>query len=222
MENKNNNRSKQRQQQQKQEQQQKQTTTTTTTSGKTESKRKNLGLLVEEAMANNNNDKSKQQQQQQQKQQQVAKQRAKGKTWGFWLKKRCLIWASLGVRELNSSRSNRSFLSICQLCQLLAVKKILFIKLSNFLFFGARLCFLCDIGSIIKDHSSLSYLCQFQVIDDESWFGPKVHCGDRMLGNLILRRIMRLKVGRYEDNESRTFDTLKEMVVTLIGADGDC
>ena len=76
-------------------------------------------------------------------------------------------------------------------------------------------------GSIIKDHFSLSYLCQFQVIDDESWFGPKVHCGDRMLGNLILRRIMRLEVERYEDNESRTYETLKEMVVTLIGADGD-
>ena len=76
-------------------------------------------------------------------------------------------------------------------------------------------------GSIIKGHSSLSYLCQFQVIDDESWFWPKVHSGDRMLGNLILSRIMSLKVERYEDNESRTYETLKEMVVTLIGADGD-
>ena len=94
-------------------------------------------------------------------------------------------------------------------------------KRSFFLFFGAMHCFLCDMGSIIKDHSSLSYLCQFQVIDDESWFWPKVHCGDRMLGNLILSRIMSLKVERYEDNESRTYETLKEMVVTLIGADGD-
>ena len=71
------------------------------------------------------------------------------------------------------------------------------------------------LGKIVKNCR------QFQVIDDESWFGPKVHCGDRMLGNLILRRIMRLKVERYEDNESRTYETLKEMVVTLIGADGD-
>ena len=39
--------------------------------------------------------------------------------------------------------------------------------------------------------------------------------------SVILRRIMRLKVERYEDNESRTYETLKEMVVTLIGADGD-
>ena len=76
-------------------------------------------------------------------------------------------------------------------------------------------------GSIIKDHSSLSYLCQFQVIDDESWSWPKVHCGDRMLGNLILRRIMSLKLGRYEDNESKSCETLKKMVVALIGADGD-
>ena len=99
------------------------------------------------------------------------------------------------VNFVNFSQSKRSFLSNCQIscfsvqcfAFLLSYIKILFIKLSNFLFFGAMLCFLCDMGSIIKDHFSLSYLCQFQVIDDESWFGPKMHCGDRMLGNLILQ-----------------------------------
>ena len=32
---------------------------------------------------------------------------------------------------------------------------------------------------------------------------------------------MRLEVERYEDNENKSYETLKEMAVTLRGADGD-
>ena len=92
------------------------------------------------------------------------------KTWGFWLKNRCLIWASLAVLALTSSRSNSS-------C-------VLFITTLPTFFSG-----------IIKTFQrlspwSLSHLRQFQIVDDESWFWPQVDCRNGVLGHLLMVKMV--------------------------------